>query len=859
MRILDKKSRRDNKRQLRLLSRKKLVLGVSVLFFLLAFQLGRVLQRDGIIHQTKGLLKDSKNIARRFVQGKIYGSNPEVLHLMIKFKDREKLEAQRIKALEVGLLTTKEYVPAKIELNGKQIPVNLRLKGDYTDHLDTDKWSFRVKVKKNKTLMGMKVFSLQHPKTRSYIWEYLYHKMLSKENIIALNYRFVRVDINGKDYGIYALEEHFEKRLLERNRRKEGPIIRFSETSLWDTRERFSNSEYDAYAQSEIDVFQTNDYLSDSFKNSQYQKGVTLLEGLRNRTFAPHEVLDIDLMAKFLAIADLFAAHHALIWHNLRFYYNPISSKLEPVGYDAASGDAFNGLHIAGEEIDADFLEFLYADQSFVSTYINYLEKFSEPSYLDAFYGGIAEELKQELSLLYNEFPAYQYNSQFLYNNQKGILSYLYPTRTLNAYAVSSNNNTLTLKLGNPTFLPVEVLSVTLGDGKTVLPLKKQVLEGKKKAYQTLDYTVCKIELPKDLVWNDTMFNQLKVSSRVVGTRKPNEVQVFPWNNFDEKNLQNDLLRKTTELSEIDYIEVDEQAKEIHFRKGAIALNKSLVIPEGYTVFVYGGTKLNFSHGAMLISHSSCEMVGEADNPIEFLSVDKTGQGLFVVGAKKSSLLKYVHFKNLSAPSKGGWSLSGAVTFYESNVTILNCSFLSNIRGDDYLNIVRSEAAISNSVFKNTKADALDVDFSRVTLSNCSFRVCGNDGVDTSGSHVVMKDVFLSQAKDKALSSGESSYVTAENLQIIDSEIAICSKDLSRIELTSLRLENNTIGFTAFQKKPEFGGAEIECFELTSISNEVPYLIEEGSVLSVDGESKRSQMSKVKEILYGVKYGKPSK
>ena len=32
---------------------------------------------------------------------------------------------------------------------------------------------------------------------------------------------------NGRDLGIYALEEHFEKRLIEHNRMREGPIVRF--------------------------------------------------------------------------------------------------------------------------------------------------------------------------------------------------------------------------------------------------------------------------------------------------------------------------------------------------------------------------------------------------------------------------------------------------------------------------------------------------------------------------------------------------------------------------------------------------------------------------------------------------------
>ena len=51
----------------------------------------------------------------------------------------------------------------------KNHKISLRLKGDHLDHLRGKKWSFRVKVKRGNTLLGMKQFSLHHPKTRNYL------------------------------------------------------------------------------------------------------------------------------------------------------------------------------------------------------------------------------------------------------------------------------------------------------------------------------------------------------------------------------------------------------------------------------------------------------------------------------------------------------------------------------------------------------------------------------------------------------------------------------------------------------------------------------------------------------------------
>ena len=84
----------------------------------------------------------------------------------------------------------------------------------------------------------MKSFALQHPRTRSYVNEWLMHRFFGHIGLINLRYDFVSVDINGKGRNIYALEEGFDKRLIEYNGRKEGPIIKFDKDFYWKRRNR---------------------------------------------------------------------------------------------------------------------------------------------------------------------------------------------------------------------------------------------------------------------------------------------------------------------------------------------------------------------------------------------------------------------------------------------------------------------------------------------------------------------------------------------------------------------------------------------------------------------------------------------
>ena len=68
-------------------------------------------------------------------------------------------------------------------------------------------------------------FSIQHPKTRSFLKEWVLHKLFKKEQVLTTRYDFVSVSLNGKKLGLYALEEHFRKELLDFYDYEDGPIL----------------------------------------------------------------------------------------------------------------------------------------------------------------------------------------------------------------------------------------------------------------------------------------------------------------------------------------------------------------------------------------------------------------------------------------------------------------------------------------------------------------------------------------------------------------------------------------------------------------------------------------------------------
>ena len=112
--------------------------------------------------------------------------------------------------------------------------------------------------------------------------------------------------------------------------------------------------------------------------------------------------------------------------------------------------------------------------------------------------------------------------------------------------------------------------------------------------------------------------------------------------------------------------------KKITFLKGDWFIDSTLIIPPGYKVIANSGVNIFLRNSASIISWSSLIFSGDKAQPININSTDSTSSGLVVLNAENPSLLEYVKFSNLANPSEGRWELTGAVTFYQSDIKIIN-------------------------------------------------------------------------------------------------------------------------------------------------------------------------------------------
>tara|TARA_B100001175_G_scaffold239474_1_gene205770 strand:+ start:28244 stop:30373 length:2130 start_codon:yes stop_codon:yes gene_type:complete len=285
------------------------------------------------------------------------------------------------------------------------------------------------------------------------------------------------------------------------------------------------------------------------------------------------------------------------------------------------------------------------------------------------------------------------------------------------------------------------------------------------------------------------------------------------------------------------------------FLKGKSIIREDLVIKKHETLDISNLKELIFTN------NSNLYVYGNIDNKLNKNAVwrVKDGSSSIYIQSNNDVVLKNIDFYGFSnlQEIKNNHYLPSAITFYKTNVTIDNCNFIDNRRGDDYINFFGCDKVlVQNSNFENVVADAVDSDFSNFVIKNSSFVNIGNDGIDASGSNGQINDIYFDKVYDKAISGGELSSLYVKNGSITNSEIGIVSKDGCKINFSNVSFENNKLNVAAYTKKIEYPKAEI--YSNYEIKN---FLFENNVVTNISDE----RVEDVYSLMYGNEYGRESK
>jgi hypothetical protein len=672
--------------------------------------------------------------------------------------------------------------------------------------------------------------------------EWVYHRWLHLEDVLTPRYDLIHLKVNNVDKGVFAWEEHFVKQIPEYNMRREGPILKFIENGFWDTQDKIISNDNVAleervpiFRSADIEAFGMSKIAKDSVARGQFEIAQNLMHEYKTGQKSIWDVFDVERMARYFAIVDVTRAHHGFIWHNQRLYYNPVISRLEPIGFD---GYTYNGPY---NWLNRPFLGFarnirymrpgykeqmferFFHDERFVEKYIRNLYHYTSEDYLDRLFATIGEDLKQREGWLRKEWRGYRYDYKFLYDEALKIRLLMMPMAETSLKVHKQEklaDGSIRYKVFNYHCLPVHPVGLGKKKGKVDFPFTDSHLID---AYAN--------EFPAEFLDLHAAGEGKWVMFRIPGIDSVFSVELMSWKAPEAYSPEQELFTDL-KLSNDHIYEVDSAKKRIYFRSGKYQTARDILIPEGWQVRFDPGVELDLIKKAKFISKSQVLIFGDEDRPVIISSSDKSANGFTILNAERKSEFHYVVFDNLNTLAFKGWNLTGAVTFYESEVLIKNSRFVNN-HCEDALNLVRCVFNLTDSYIGYTFADGFDADFCNGTVVNCFFSHTGNDGMDFSGSHISIQRCEVEYAGDKGISLGEESTIEVLNTKVNNSVIGLVAKDLTEVTVGYIELTDNQTGFAAYQKKPEYGPATITVKSANMKGNGEDYLLQEGSSLQI--------------------------
>jgi len=819
--------------------------------------------------------------------GSFENSDADSININIKFKHLEKLKAKRNEVLNetIFLFAAKDdFVPAVIEYKNKKIKVKLRLKGDGNDHLkDSKKWSYRVKTRKGGEFMGMRKFSIQHPKTRGYTYEAIFHKTMRDLGVAALRYDYIDVSLNGEPIGVMALEEHFSKELLESQERKENPIFKASEDKYWEyhlariehkrkrklegkkpwTYKKLDNSHrtytnalnvpFEVYGQSKVSRSET--------LSAQKQFGIGLLRAMVHGELKSSDVFDVDNVGAFAAGLWFWESHHPSNVVNVRYYLNPYTLKFEIVAFDANAQEkwTFHGLY--NQMHGRQLMQLLMRDEKMMAAFQDEAKRLYEKVKT-----GYIDELKQEAdgyrSKLATEFPLLP---RIDFSGMEKRILKSYSSIEQGDYFSKQKEPPEAIDVPADIALPgvlyayvthtrlgwqLELQNILMNE-VTITDMKIHV-NNKEYAFADLAGVRLPITLPAT-VYNapaSTRIIPLKglMAEDVVtvsGQVKPSiQETVYQFESIPYAPILSEHPLQPANIKQLiaanPFLSVDKEVGVISIAKGNWHVRKMWILPRGYSLHITNGTVINFDKGAGFVVNGGSRFNGTSDQPIILKSTtvgeENAWSGIVFVDGKKS-YWSYVEVYNTDFMRYGDWGLTGAITFYRTDVELRYVSFMGTI-AEDALNIIHSSFSLDKVTIDTSRSDGFDADFSVGTIAGSRFANIGGDGIDFSGSEIEVSDCEFDQISDKAISAGEKSTMKITNVFVQRSGTGLVSKDNSLVHLSDSKfvdIEHSIL--MSYVKKPEYGGSLLFANDVDFVACELALVAQKGSQLVINGVS----------------------
>ncbi len=758
--------------------------------------------------------------------------SPELLELQINQANYKQIKEKREEALQVGLLfTTKDdFVPADMRIETLEYPIDIRLKGDLLDHIKGDKWSYRIQLKNNDLWRDMSVFSIQNSAARSHLAEWYMHQLFRLEGVMSTRYDFIKLEENGNQKGVYAYEEHFTDELLVAHKKPIGPILKHNDDAYWKNIQKDVKPFYWTKAV-DLELFNTaHKGEPDFMKSFEYAK--SMLQGFLNSERSAEQVFDVDKMAKYYALMELSHGFHSQQITNIRFYFNPLSAKLEPIAFDCFGVElpaVTEGWSAAGEGINAKvkplegypyggvYMHLLFRDEGFFESYLSYLFKFSKQEYIDNNMSLLDDYVKErELFIQQDEdYKTYQFSADALFKKAGYTRKKIPPLPDYSIKVFTKKNSTQNLVVKSFHYFPMEIIGFGT-NGQLLDTLAQRVFL---EAYNAkTPQEVYSVRNKKN--YDQLFYSVLGLDSHAIAPIRINNIPEVEMN--ASKSSLSDIQNKYS---------IDLEGDVLSFNSNQIEVDDPLIIPSGLKLLLKAGQRIHFSKSGCLISKSPVQALGTASMPIELIGERSKGQAILITGgALETSVFKHCHFKSLHSLKYAGMhSVAGLTMSVEA--TLMNCVF-EDMHGESALAMTNANVTIQDATFTNCVGHALTCEYSVGDLDKLRFEAIGGDAIQAKYSALDISESYFDDINGQAILTNKMDKLALSDISIYNSFEGIHVRHTDSVFMEQISLINLQNGIQVDGSQTQ--SSHVTCVDVHVEDTDRDYTVDQFSTLILD-------------------------
>ena len=355
----------------------------------------------------------------------------------------------------------------------------------------------------------------------------------------------------------------------------------------------------------------------------------------------------------------------------MRLYYNPITGRFIPVGFDSTPGISIKRMSYETSIFGGSLLE----EKQVINSYNKNLEKIISNEYWEEFLKKSRNKKINLLKKMHRSYPWYDLKDypSFIKENKNVIKNYLYPTDHLITRVIFKNNSLVNLEIKNNADSPIEIDRILINNkylNTNVFKLDGRLSE--KKVIPITDKELI------NLILNNGKESTLDISvfNKSIGTKDyKRDISKAFLINENEKNDYNKQLSFNNKLLNIEnftFLEIDNKSKQIFIPNGVYYIKNTLFIPKEYDLIVEKGTEINFLENGSIYSNGEIYLNGTKDSTIKINGKSKNNY-IALFNTKNTSMFNYVEFDGLSINNLK--NISGSISTYESDIKIDNCKF----------------------------------------------------------------------------------------------------------------------------------------------------------------------------------------